>query len=176
MAYCVPLADILFTMNSAAGLARGIANGLYADLGDGLAEATLNEASKFAESVLAPLNRVGDQVGAKWHDGVVTTAPGWIDAYRRFVAGGWQSLTGSGLSPIIAHPDVKRMLMTMKALTHSARDRLSHGRCDRPLAPAKRQIAQEFLAGETLHSLAKRHDISRNLIRIWVKKLETGGI
>jgi transposase len=38
----------------------------------------------------------------------------------------------------------------------------------------KRQIAQEFMAGETLHALAKRHDISRNLIRIWVKKLETG--
>jgi transposase len=30
------------------------------------------------------------------------------------------------------------------------------------------------MAGETLHALAKRHDISRNLIRIWVKKLETG--
>ena len=38
----------------------------------------------------------------------------------------------------------------------------------------KRQIAQEFLAGETVHGLAKRHDISRNLIQIWVKKLETG--
>ena len=38
----------------------------------------------------------------------------------------------------------------------------------------KRQIAQEFMAGGTLHALAKRHDISRNLIRIWVKKLETG--
>ena len=38
----------------------------------------------------------------------------------------------------------------------------------------KRQIAQEFMAGETLHAVAKRHDISRNLIRIWVKKLETG--
>ena len=38
----------------------------------------------------------------------------------------------------------------------------------------KRQIAQEFIAGETLHGLAKRHDISRNLIRIWVKKLEAG--
>lgn len=38
----------------------------------------------------------------------------------------------------------------------------------------KRQIAQEFIAGETLHSLAKRHDVSRNLIRIWVKKLEAG--
>ena len=33
----------------------------------------------------------------------------------------------------------------------------------------KRQVAQEFLSGETLHGLAKRHDLSRNLIRIWVK-------
>ena len=29
----------------------------------------------------------------------------------------------------------------------------------------KRQVAREFLGGETLHGLAKRHDISRNLIR-----------
>ena len=32
----------------------------------------------------------------------------------------------------------------------------------------KRQVAQEYLAGETLHGLAQRHDISRNLIRVWV--------
>ena len=38
----------------------------------------------------------------------------------------------------------------------------------------KRQVAQEFISGETLHSLAKRHDLSRNLIRSWVKKLEAG--
>lgn len=38
----------------------------------------------------------------------------------------------------------------------------------------KRQVAQEFLAGETLHGLAKRHDVSRNLIRIWVEKYEAG--
>ena len=38
----------------------------------------------------------------------------------------------------------------------------------------KRQVAQEFVAGETLYALAKRYDISRNLIRVWVKKLETG--
>jgi transposase len=38
----------------------------------------------------------------------------------------------------------------------------------------KRQVAQEFLAGETLHGLAKRHDISRNLIRVWVEKYEAG--
>lgn len=38
----------------------------------------------------------------------------------------------------------------------------------------KRQVAQEFLAGETLHGLAKRHDLSRNLIRVWVEKYEAG--
>ena len=38
----------------------------------------------------------------------------------------------------------------------------------------KRQVAQEFLAGETLHGLAKRHDICRNLIRVWVQKYEAG--
>ena len=41
-------------------------------------------------------------------------------------------------------------------------------------ADFKRQVAQEFLAGETLHGLAKRHDVSRNLIRIWVAKYEAG--
>jgi transposase len=39
----------------------------------------------------------------------------------------------------------------------------------------KRQVAQEYLAGETLHGLAKRHDICRNLIRVWVAKYEAGG-
>ena len=38
----------------------------------------------------------------------------------------------------------------------------------------KRQVAQEFVAGETLHGLSKRHDVSRNLIRIWVSKYEQG--
>src|ERR1700678_4086953 len=38
----------------------------------------------------------------------------------------------------------------------------------------KRQIAQEFLAGETLHGLEKRHDLSRNLIRVWVERYEAG--
>jgi transposase-like protein len=38
----------------------------------------------------------------------------------------------------------------------------------------KRQVVQEYLAGETLHSLGRRHDLSRNLIRIWVRKYEQG--
>src|SRR3977135_4313838 len=40
----------------------------------------------------------------------------------------------------------------------------------------KQQVSQEYLAGETLHALAKRHDISRNLIRIWVEKFQAGAL
>lgn len=40
----------------------------------------------------------------------------------------------------------------------------------------KRQVAQEYLAGETLHGLARRHDVSRNLIRVWVEKYESGAL
>ncbi len=43
-------------------------------------------------------------------------------------------------------------------------------------AAFKRQVAQEFVAGETLHGLSKRHDISRQLIRIWVGKYEAGAL
>jgi transposase len=43
-------------------------------------------------------------------------------------------------------------------------------------AAFKRQVAQEFIAGETLHGLSQRHDISRQLIRIWVGKYEAGAL
>jgi hypothetical protein len=36
------------------------------------------------------------------------------------------------------------------------------------------KVAQDYLGGETLHALAKCHDISRNLVRIWVAKYEAG--
>lgn len=40
----------------------------------------------------------------------------------------------------------------------------------------KQQVSQEYLGGETLHALSKRHDISRNLIRIWVDKYQAGAL
>jgi transposase len=38
----------------------------------------------------------------------------------------------------------------------------------------KRRVVQDYLAGETLHGLARRHDLSRNLVRIWIQKFEAG--
>src|SRR3978361_1284576 len=43
-------------------------------------------------------------------------------------------------------------------------------------AAFKRQVSGAFIAGETLHGLSQRHDISRQLIRIWVGKFEAGAL
>ena len=40
----------------------------------------------------------------------------------------------------------------------------------------KRQVVAEHHAGETLHALGRRHDLSRNLIRICVEKAEAGSL
>lgn len=55
----------------------------------------LEEAGKFVAEVVAPLNRVGDEIGASWNDGQVTTPPGFREAYRAFCEAGWPALSGS---------------------------------------------------------------------------------
>jgi transposase-like protein len=40
----------------------------------------------------------------------------------------------------------------------------------------KRQVVQEYIAGRPLWAVAKRHDLSRQLIRVWVEKYEAGGL
>ncbi|MDB5893816.1 MAG: acyl-CoA dehydrogenase, partial [Rhodoferax sp.] len=52
----------------------------------------LEEAGKFVAEVVAPLSRVGDEVGCRWDAGVVTTPPGFRAAYQAFVAAGWPAL------------------------------------------------------------------------------------
>ena len=54
--------------------------------------AILDEASKLASEVLAPLNWDGDQFGAKLDDGVVTTAPGFKEAYSQYCESGWNAV------------------------------------------------------------------------------------
>ena len=39
----------------------------------------------------------------------------------------------------------------------------------------KRQVVLEYLAGETLYGLSKRHDVSRNVIRLWIARYEADG-
>src|SRR5687767_5283122 len=88
MTYRAPINDILLALNHGAGLKAAVEAGHYGDFDGDITSAILEEAGKFAGDVLAPLNRVGDQHGIKLSNGVVTTAPGWPDAYQRWAAAG----------------------------------------------------------------------------------------
>lgn len=108
MPYRAPIDDLLFAMRRAAGEAAFAPGGLYADLDAATAAATLEEAAKFAENALAPLDRVGDRDGVNFSAGTVTTAPGWREAYSLWVEGGWNALSappghgGMGLPLLLA--------------------------------------------------------------------------
>lgn len=67
----------------------------FTEITDDLAEAVLDEAGKFAQRVLAPINQLGDRQGAKCSDGKVTVPAEFIEAYRQFVDNGWPSLSGN---------------------------------------------------------------------------------
>jgi acyl-CoA dehydrogenase len=92
MTYTAPIKDITFMMRHVAGLAKGQADGIYADLDDATAEAILEEAGKFAGERLAPLNWPGDRAGARLEANGVKTAPGWKEAYTDWAASGWLAL------------------------------------------------------------------------------------
>ncbi len=92
MEYKAPVDDLLAAMRVVARMDDGAAQGVYADLADGVAEAVLEEAAKFAQDRLAPLNRVGDKVGAKLVGGKVVMPEGFAQAYRDWAAGGWVGL------------------------------------------------------------------------------------
>ena len=99
MTYAAPVRDLSFAAIDLADLAAVNRLPAFADAGESgadLLNAILDEAGKFAAEVLAPLNRSGDQQGVRLEQeqgqGRVITADGWRDAYRQFIAGGWNGL------------------------------------------------------------------------------------
>ena len=106
--YAAPLKDMQFVMQSLAGLDEVAGLPGCEEVTPDLVEAILDEAGKFAAGVLAPLNWSGDQEGARWNDGAVSTASGWKDAYRQFCESGWAALAadpdfgGQGLPKLLS--------------------------------------------------------------------------
>jgi alkylation response protein AidB-like acyl-CoA dehydrogenase len=91
--YRAPLKDLRFVLEELIGSAALSQLPRYRDFTDELAVAVLDEAAKFSQDILEPLNRSGDSGGAVWHEGAVTMPAGFRTAYRRYVEGGWTLLT-----------------------------------------------------------------------------------
>ena len=106
--YVAPLKDIRFVMQELAGLDQVVALPGCEEASPDVVDAILEEAAKFAGEVLSPLNRVGDTNGAKWKDMVVTSSPGFKEAYHQFVDNGWNGLGcepefgGQGLPKVVS--------------------------------------------------------------------------
>ena len=92
MTYKAPLKDMLFNIEHIAGLEQVAQIPGFENAGLDTAQAVLEECAKFNEGVLAPLNRAGDINPSSFKNGVVTTTPGFKEAFKQYAEGGWQGL------------------------------------------------------------------------------------
>ncbi|MEG0676822.1 MAG: acyl-CoA dehydrogenase [Comamonas sp.] len=92
MTYAAPIKDMLFDMEHLAQLEQVAQIPGFEDAGLETAQAVLEECAKLCEGVVAPLNVVGDVNPSSFKDGVVTTTPGFADAFKQYAQGGWQGL------------------------------------------------------------------------------------
>jgi acyl-CoA dehydrogenase len=93
--YKAPLKELRFVMHQLVGDQKLEGLPGFADYSTDFADSVLEEAGRFAEEVLAPINRVGDTAGARWTPEGVVMPQEFKDAYARFVEGGWPMLRAS---------------------------------------------------------------------------------
>src|SRR5437868_6660178 len=93
--YKAPLRDIYFVLDELFAFAEHYKSlPACEEATPDLIHSVLEEGAKFAEEVLAPLNKSGDEEGCKWSaGGVVSTPRGFKEAYAQYVEGGWPSLS-----------------------------------------------------------------------------------
>jgi alkylation response protein AidB-like acyl-CoA dehydrogenase len=92
MSYAAPVKDMLFNIAHLANIEQIAQIPGFEDFGLETAQAVLEEAAKFNEGVLAPLNWEGDKNPTSWKAGEVTATPGFKEAFKQYAEGGWQGL------------------------------------------------------------------------------------
>ena len=108
--YRAPLKEMQFLVHEVVGLEQINSLPAFAEAGSELVDQILEEAARFSNGVLSPLNWVGDRQGAQLDEQGVRTPPGFRDAYLQFVQSGWNGLTaeteydGQGLPRIVGTP------------------------------------------------------------------------
>ncbi|MDG9757902.1 acyl-CoA dehydrogenase C-terminal domain-containing protein [Pseudomonas chengduensis] len=118
--YKAPLRDINFLLNDVfnAGNLWAELPGFSEVLDEHTASAILEEAAVLTSEILAPLNRSGDEEGAQWHDGVVTTPSGFREAFATYAAGGWVGFSGNPAFGGLGMP--KMLAVHVEEMLHGA--------------------------------------------------------
>jgi alkylation response protein AidB-like acyl-CoA dehydrogenase len=93
--YQAPIRDLRFVLDELLGVASLAAFPRYQEFSADLAASVIDEAARFAQDVLAPINRVGDSLGASFRDGAVQMPQQFRSAYQQYVDGGWTQLTAA---------------------------------------------------------------------------------
>ena len=92
MSYTAPVKDMLFNLQHLADLDQIAQIPGFEDANLETAQAVLEECARFNQEVVAPLNWEGDKNPSAWKDGVVSTTPGFKQAYEQYRESGWQGL------------------------------------------------------------------------------------
>src|ERR671911_388144 len=95
MSFVCPVSDQRLVLNHVVRIAELSKSNRFADATSDTVDAVIEAAAEFAQGELAPLNDVGDRHASRWKDGIVTTPPGFREAYAKFVEGGWMGLSAS---------------------------------------------------------------------------------
>ncbi len=95
MSYRVASDDVVFALHQAMQLMERVAKTPPLQIlpDDDLLNAVIEEAGKFAEQRIAPLNRIGDTIGPHFEHGHVTMPAGWREVYTDWQSAGWNSLS-----------------------------------------------------------------------------------
>ena len=94
MTYTPPKTEQKFLLKHVVGLEELAGHNRFAEASGDMVDAIVEGAGQFAAGMFAPLNRIGDEVGARWSPDGVTMPAGFRDAYRAYVEGGWGTLAG----------------------------------------------------------------------------------
>ncbi|MFZ5757267.1 MAG: acyl-CoA dehydrogenase C-terminal domain-containing protein [Pseudomonadota bacterium] len=92
--YKAPLRDMRFVLHEVLGLDAHYQKLGLEDVNGELVDALLEQAAKFSENELSPLNRSGDEEGCHFDNGVVTTPKGFREAYKKYVEMGLPAMGG----------------------------------------------------------------------------------
>jgi acyl-CoA dehydrogenase len=136
--YTPPVEDIEFVLEHVVDLEDLLREGTFADLDSETVSMVINEVGRFIAEVVAPVNRDGDLIGARWSDGEVTVPPSFRSAYEQFVASGFGAVPfdpeyGGGGFPWVTAIAIQEMLTSASMafslcplLTQGAIDALMH--------------------------------------------------